>query len=99
MGQESISDDGERAIHKSPCTGRGQRNKKRAMDSKPINQHRDYAILFYDERGSTDLAKGLNKAKKAEAKLEVSIGERWKRVKLAGASWSWCPEGERKGRH
>ena len=45
------------------------------MDSKPINQCRDYAISFYDERSSTDLAKGLNKAKKVEAKLEGSIGE------------------------
>lgn len=45
------------------------------MDSKPINQCRDYAIPFYDERSSTDLAKGLNEAKKVEAKLEGSIGE------------------------
>lgn len=70
------------------------------MDSKPINQCRDYAIPFYDERSSTDLAKGLNEAKKVEAKLGGSTGEGWKRVKLAGPSWWWwCPEGERKGRH
>lgn len=57
-----------------------------ATDSKPINQCRDYAISFYDERSSTDLAKGLNKAKKVEAKLERSVGERWKRAKPAGSS-------------
>lgn len=99
MGQESISEDGERAIHESPSTGREDRNKEMAMDSKPINQCRDYATPFYDERSSTDHAKGLNRAKKVEAKLEGSTGETWKRVKLAGPSWSWCPEGERKGRH
>lgn len=70
MGQESISEDGERAVHESPSTGRGERNKETAMDSKKINQCRDYAMLFYDEKSSTDLAKGLNEAKKAEAKLE-----------------------------
>lgn len=44
--------------------------KKQQWTAKKINQCRDYAILFYDEKNSTDLAKGLNEAKKAEAKLE-----------------------------
>lgn len=99
MGQESISEDGERATHESPSTGRGKRNKEMAMDSKAINQCRNYAIPFYDERSSVDLDKEWNEPKKVEAKLEGSIRERWKRVKLAGPSWSWCPKGERRGRH
>lgn len=70
MGQESTSEDGERVIHESPSPGRGERNKETAMDSKNVNQCRDYTILVYDEKSSTDLAKGLNEAKKAEAKLE-----------------------------
>lgn len=69
-GPRTFCEDGERSIHESPSTGREERNKETAMDSKKTNQCRDYTILFYDEKSSTDLAKGLNEAKKAEAKLE-----------------------------
>lgn len=55
------------------------------MDSKKINRCRDYTILFYDEKSSTDLSEGLNEAKKAEAKLEKV---HWRKVEEGEAGMS-----------
>lgn len=42
------------------------------MDSKPMNQCRDYSIPLYYGSSIPDLAKGFEGAHKAEAKLEGS---------------------------
>lgn len=92
-----MEEDGERAIYKSPSTGRGERNKKTAMDSKKNVEITQSCFMM--KKTALTLPRGWMRQRKQKPNWRRCTGERWKRVKLAGPSLSWCPEGETKGRH